>query len=188
MFERFFWWIQNDANAPVVLLQSVLSVLMVGITGVLCRVTYRYMVLTRELATTARTQLQESVRPVIAVRLSFGGAQNSYGEDVFRDRADITVTNDGTVPMVIQKVVLGWDHCGDGNLVQKEVPGFRHVLVNPGNKHFEEQQMLVDNVAPSVEHLDSWSDFVSVSVECSDLGRAAPVSYIYQHATGLQVQ
>jgi hypothetical protein len=187
MLSRFVWWVQNDPTAVVVSIQCFSSVVTIVITGILCWVTYCYMMLTRELVLTAQKQLRESVRPVIAVYLRFGGAQNSYGEDIFRDRTYVTISNQGTLPLVVQRVLLGWDHSDKGAWVEKELPGFRNIVMNPSIERQEDCWMVVDNIPPSVEHFDSWSDFVSVTVWCSDLGGASPVSYIYQRATDLRL-
>jgi hypothetical protein len=48
MLQRFIWWVHNEPNAPATLVQATSALVSTVITGALCWITSRYMVLTRQ--------------------------------------------------------------------------------------------------------------------------------------------
>lgn len=185
-FERFFWWLYHDPNAPAVL-QAIASVLTVAITAVLCGVTYRYMVLTRLLVDTTREQLQAAFMPVLLVRLEFRGARDDYGGEIFKDQLYINIRNTGTNPLVVHKVVAEWEHSPTERETKAEAVGFRGVVISVGADDYDVVKMVSGGTLPTFDHFDSWSDHVSVTAQCSDLGGVSPKTYIHQNATGLRL-
>lgn len=182
---RFVWWIQHGANSTAII-QSLCAVLATAITGVLCWITYRYMVLTRYLANMATEQLRAMVRPVVAAKLSFqGGIAN--GASFFTDEVVIEITNAGTVPLIVNRVWAEWEHSPDGEQGRMEVPGFRDVVFAAKETNIENIRLGLKGAKPAVDDFGPWSDFFLVEIHCSDLGKLAPQTYIYQNATGLRL-
>lgn len=172
MWHRFTWWLQHDPNAPG-LIQAASALLSVLITGALCWITYRYMLLTNQITETSREQLRASVRPIISVDFYFSGGRDSVGGVVFKDRVFITIANAGSNPLIIQKATLGWSHHDDGEFVERAAP-FAFKVLAPKEEAKETVIMIINGEAPKVEHFAPWSDFVYLTVECSDLGKIAP--------------
>jgi hypothetical protein len=185
-FERFFWWVYHDPNAPAVF-QAVASVLTVAITAILCWITYRYMVLTRHLVETTREQLKAALTPVLFVRLEFRGARDDYGGEIFKDQLYINIKNTGTNPLAIHKAVVEWEHSPTERETKAEAAGFRGVVISAGADDHDVVRMLKGSTLPRFDHFGSWSDHVSVTVECSDLGGISPMTYIHQNVTGLRL-
>jgi hypothetical protein len=179
---RLVWWFGNDPSG----VQAVCAILSTIITGVLCYLTYRYMRLTRELANTAMEQVRASVRPIVKVRLSFGGGASPAGQEIFKDQIVVDVTNSGA-PLLISRVWLEWDHYGDSEMVRHEVPGFRDRVFSPQEGRKETMHAWHENSFPTPEHFPSWSDFVTAEIHCSDLGGLCPTVYVYRNADGVRI-
>jgi hypothetical protein len=184
---RFIWWLYHDQNAAATLTQAVSAAVTAIVTAILCRISYRYMVLTRQLSDTAVNQLRASVRPLIKVTLDFGGARDSYGVPVFKDKVTITIRNVGMSSIVIKKVVLEWEVSEDNEPLEVvtatgEAVGLRNVVLTPTDSHADTLR-----INAKVNHFGIWSDWVSATTLCEDIGGLAPVEYFYRQVDGLKI-
>ncbi len=186
---RFFWWIANDPTAPAVFIQAFASVVMMVTTIVLARTTYKYMELTRKLANTALEQLKASVRPEVEISLDFGGGRSSTGAVVFKDTVSITINNTGSGALLITKVTIGWQDSNTGDPGHMEARAFRGAVITSKGKRTETttlsnngKELVVDP-----QYLEMWKDMLAITVECSDVGGLAPISYVYQQCDGVSI-
>lgn len=145
---RFAWWLSHDSNAPSVFVQATCSACTMVITAALCRVTYRYMQLTRALSQTAAAQLRAAVRPIIAVRFSFGGGQDSCGGVSFTNQVYITIINTGSNPLIIKKATIRWEHSPQSEPLEKEVAGFKAVVISSQKEASDRFLMRIDGTDP----------------------------------------
>jgi hypothetical protein len=187
MLSRFVWWWQHDANAPAIFVQALSAGVTAIVTAVLCWLNYRYLVYTQKQAETTLAQLRASMRPIIDIQLRFGGAQDSFGGDKFKDIVAIKIANVGAHPLMLRTVVCAWEHSSDAALVEQEVRPFRGIVVSAEDHAYQEFRLSVNGKPPTVERFDSWSDFFSVTVSCCDIGGISNVTYEYQRVTGLRV-
>jgi hypothetical protein len=155
-WQRFWWWLQHDQSAPAVIIQALTSLITVVLTATLCWVTYQYMQLTRTLARTAQDQLRASLRPSIEVWEEFGGAQDSTGQEIFRDRVFVLIKNTGHSPLLVTKVTADWDHT-PGQRVESEILDFRNIVLNAEKGKGYNLIMIVNGKIPVVPHFELWS-------------------------------
>jgi len=185
---RFIWWLANDPNAAATLTQAVSAAVTAAVTVILCVITYRYMLLTKKLANTASEQFKASLRPLIDISIDFDRGSSPQGMLYF-NQGIVQVKNAGSTPVLISKAYLRWKHSGeDGDEVEIELADLRNSLIGIGetsNGRFNMQTP--GKGAPVIDHFDAWSDWVHVSLKCSDIAGISKMSYGYQSATGLQV-
>ena len=174
-------WLNDNAGA----VQGVSAVLSVAVTIILAIVTYRYVPLTERISRTSMEQLRASVRPIIAVRFSFGGG-NDHGNVYFRDRIIVRIENVGGSPLIVQTVTLGWELFSSPGWVDSEVHGLKGGVLVAGEHRFAEVTMETDEI-PAAEHFDAWSDGLTATVDCSDLSGLVAMSYNYNQPSGLWI-
>lgn len=180
---RVTWAFEHDTP---VFLQVISALATASVTIALCWISYRYMVLTRRILRVTTEQARAAVRPIVTVSLVFQGGQGPSGAVVFKEEVVVTITNVGNAPLVIERVMVTWEHSSDVGEVSAEARGFRGVVLAVGTAAMDTVKVKVDARYPQFEHFGAWSDFVAVDVKCSYLGSVAPVGYVYQPATGLR--
>ncbi len=185
---RFVWWLAHDSNAAATLTQAVSAAITAAVTVVLCLLTYRYMLLTKQLAETASEQFRTSLRPLINISIDFDRGSSPQGRLYFNEGI-VHVKNAGTAPVLVSKAYLRWKHSPeDDDEVETELVDLRNALIGIGETSNGRFNMQASSKGPPViDHFDEWSDWVYVSLKCSDIDRIAKMSYGYQRATGLQV-
>jgi hypothetical protein len=176
-FGRLCWWIQRSDNAAAAT-QALSALVTAAATVVLVNLTRKYVQVTRTLSEISARQLTMMAQPNVELQL---GLSNREQPSPIR----IEIRNKGDYPVKINKVELGWI-CNEQTLDWKsqEVRSLQDRVIPAHSQIIDLWGVQTD---PVVKHLDSWSDSMSLTVDCADLAGITRTTFSYTprtHMTG----
>jgi hypothetical protein len=182
-WQRFTYWMQQGENLPATL-QALCAIATVILTFVLVLFTKKYVQLTRELASSSQRSLRLLVQPNLDLKSEVESVLGTVPPP--RARAQVSITNKGAYPVLISRGVVSWRNEDSGESEERELPGLRNRVVPAGESVAEEMWISERDGSPiEIEHLDSFSDFFTLTISCRDLGGLCRYEFSYQPATGL---
>lgn len=182
-WQRFMCWLQQGGDLPAAV-QALCALVTVALTAALVWITHKYVQVTRELASSAQRQLMMIVQPSLDLDASVESVANTAAVPWFEARA--SVANQGVYPVSIKRAVISWPREDSGEPEERELIGLRNRVVPPGERVAERHRLSEPGGRLlTIEHLDSFSDFLTLTVSCCDLAGFCRCKFSYQQATGL---
>lgn len=87
--------------------------------------------------------------------------------------------------MKLDNVILSWQHDQNLELIERPFRDFTGRVV-PGGESITERYELFGQPGINFEHISSFADFLTLTVECTDLFALSSRRFYFQQATGLR--
>ena len=176
---RFAWWLANDSTAPATLVQSLSSILTAIVTVVLCRLTSRYVGLTRQLAEINKRQLLLTASPNIGILVR--GIREDRRSYFGISTIIVEITNKSAFPVKVLQTSVEWDKSFDPPSRQREIISRLVNRIIPSQGQIGE--MIVLPLQRAIDNVEAWVERVTVIAKCVDVAEATqPLDFYYTPA------
>jgi hypothetical protein len=176
------WWVGQNSAA----IQAVSAVVTVIVTGILCCVTTRYVVLTSAIADTTQKQLSASLQPVLTMGVRndiLGNSPATMEQRQANISGSFHVANTGNTPFKIKQVYIVPEYSTPDKPFKQDKymrPGIENRIVMP-HEQIEEQY----NFNTAMDYSNIKLVRYGIILDCTDLSEVAMHRFTFHPTKGI---